>query len=439
MVSSVSGTMGTQSYDSNRVASLQSPNGSESYVYAPDNRRIWRSGGAFCPNGLTFYSPSGQKLGTYSFAIHDDLYTRALACEENIYFGSRLAAKATGASPSLSSFTTDRLHSKGNGSQFFPYGESRSSSPGDDRENFATYSRDSLSGLDYADQRYYAPSLGRFLTVDPNLFNANRNRSSSVNAYAYTEGDPVNSLDSSGLVADGCGTWWASARDFGRCDGGGGGTTADGCSMTRVGCIDIGNGGGALIRCVITDPTSSFFGSVSFCVSRSGDEYGEPIGGSPVKEPECEMTLSYRGLQMLGSFTNHAYITFRSLDESNTIGYSGWVYEGFVELSTGFLMADTTGHTIKSYLAANSNVRHNTIFTVAGLDTCKFRVYLDRAVRLINKSEIKSSPFGPNSNSAARFLVDSIPNSDSWRFHELGAILLNSLMPFWSSALVPLE
>ncbi|MFN9429127.1 MAG: hypothetical protein ACK6DX_03170, partial [Acidobacteriota bacterium] len=109
MVSSVSGTMGTQSYDSNRVASLQSPNGSESYVYAPDNRRIWRSSGTFCPNGLTFYSPSGQKLGTYSFAIHDDLYTRALACEENIYFGSRLTAKATGASPTLSPFTTDRL------------------------------------------------------------------------------------------------------------------------------------------------------------------------------------------------------------------------------------------------------------------------------------------------------------------------------------------
>ncbi|MFN8938518.1 MAG: hypothetical protein ACK5ZJ_02095 [Acidobacteriota bacterium] len=58
----------TLNYDSsNRVSSLQSPNGSESYVYAPDNRRIWRSSGAFCPNGLTFYSPSGQKLGTYSF------------------------------------------------------------------------------------------------------------------------------------------------------------------------------------------------------------------------------------------------------------------------------------------------------------------------------------------------------------------------------------
>ncbi|MFN7542173.1 MAG: RHS repeat-associated core domain-containing protein, partial [Acidobacteriota bacterium] len=73
----------------------------------------------------------------------------------------------------------------------FPYGESRSSSPGDDRENFATYSRDSLSGLDYADQRYYAPSLGRFLTPDPYLASSggiqNPSRPSSWNKYPMSK------------------------------------------------------------------------------------------------------------------------------------------------------------------------------------------------------------------------------------------------------------
>ncbi|MFN8938520.1 MAG: RHS repeat-associated core domain-containing protein, partial [Acidobacteriota bacterium] len=96
------------------------------------------------------------------------------------------------------------------------YGESRSSSPGDDRENFATYSRDSLSGLDYADQRYYAPSLGRFLTPDPYLASSggiqNPSRPSSWNKYPYVEGDPVNFMDRPGLFSQG-----AEQEDQGIC------------------------------------------------------------------------------------------------------------------------------------------------------------------------------------------------------------------------------
>ncbi|MFN9296708.1 MAG: RHS repeat-associated core domain-containing protein, partial [Acidobacteriota bacterium] len=112
--------------------------------------------------------------------------------------------------------------SKGNGSQFFPYGESRSSSPGDDRENFATYSRDSLSGLDYADQRYYAPSLGRFLTPDP--------AGVGLNHYAYSDADPINGFDPSGLFAESAGGSQTRVNDYscyleGRsfCGGNGGG------------------------------------------------------------------------------------------------------------------------------------------------------------------------------------------------------------------------
>ncbi|MFN9298486.1 MAG: RHS repeat-associated core domain-containing protein, partial [Acidobacteriota bacterium] len=82
-------------------------------------------------------------------------------------------------------------------------GESRSSSPGDDRENFATYSRDSLSGLDYADQRYYAPSLGRFLTPDPYAGSFKAGMPTSAHRYSYASGDPANGFDPSGLDTEG--------------------------------------------------------------------------------------------------------------------------------------------------------------------------------------------------------------------------------------------
>jgi RHS repeat-associated protein len=36
-----------------------------------------------------------------------------------------------------------------------------------DRDKFATYYRDSTTGLDYAQNRYYANTLGRFTSPDP--------------------------------------------------------------------------------------------------------------------------------------------------------------------------------------------------------------------------------------------------------------------------------
>jgi RHS repeat-associated protein len=36
-----------------------------------------------------------------------------------------------------------------------------------DREKYATYTRDSLTGFDYAMNRYYASQWGRFLSPDP--------------------------------------------------------------------------------------------------------------------------------------------------------------------------------------------------------------------------------------------------------------------------------
>jgi RHS repeat-associated protein len=51
----------------------------------------------------------------------------------------------------------------------------------------------------YADQRYYSPGTGRFLSADPYMASGGAANPSSWNRYAYVEGDPVNRYDPRGL------------------------------------------------------------------------------------------------------------------------------------------------------------------------------------------------------------------------------------------------
>jgi RHS repeat-associated protein len=85
----------------------------------------------------------------------------------------------------------------------------------------STYTRDSYTGFDYADQRFYASSYGRFNTADPYAAGGaakgsvnNAGDPGSWNRYAYTGGDPVNRNDPSGRdwipTVDG----WCSTLDY---------------------------------------------------------------------------------------------------------------------------------------------------------------------------------------------------------------------------------
>ena len=70
-------------------------------------------------------------MGVYCVGWSGDGNSSAImASEENIEFGARLVAKRTIAgsymgSATVRDFTADRLQSKGNGSNYYPYGESR--------------------------------------------------------------------------------------------------------------------------------------------------------------------------------------------------------------------------------------------------------------------------------------------------------------------------
>jgi RHS repeat-associated protein len=84
------------------------------------------------------------------------------------------------------------------GARYRPYGDEITSTP-NDFTKFATYFRDGFTGVDYADQRYYASTNGRFATADPAGTDAvDVDDPGSWNRYAYVSCDPVNHYDPKG-------------------------------------------------------------------------------------------------------------------------------------------------------------------------------------------------------------------------------------------------
>jgi RHS repeat-associated protein len=176
---------------------VMAPGSAGQYAYAPDNKRVWKkwnSGGALgMLEELAFWSVTGQRVAMYNLTVYSNTLTPVqTGCE--YYFGGKLVKNANGY------VHTDRLGSVG---KYFPYGQERPSATANGTEKFATYFRDSDTGLDYADQRYHAPGQGRFLTPDPTMDNVEYSNPGSWNPYAYANGDPINMVDPDGTTACG--------------------------------------------------------------------------------------------------------------------------------------------------------------------------------------------------------------------------------------------
>ena len=191
-----------------------------SYAYDAQNRRIWNWPGSTDSNGNTtnytvnFYSASGQKLGAYVVAtvfvsnaqtgwqIVPSLNVTLSSGDQ--YFGGRRLA----AIDQLGSVATSASYPQTPGT-FYPWGEARGSMNPQDSWSYATYWRDSISGLDYANNRYYSNAYGRFMTPDPYEAGGrgagNPGDPGSWNRYAYTRGDPVNRFDPNGTDDSGDG------------------------------------------------------------------------------------------------------------------------------------------------------------------------------------------------------------------------------------------
>ena len=147
------------------------------------------------------YGPGGQLLESYR-AWND--FT------DYVYFGGRLLYTLS-AGQALTRIYSDRLGSTratetiqqfGGGwttRNYYPFGEEIGSTANNEYKFASTY-RDSATGLDYAINRYYASGMGRFLTTDPYKASAGVSDPQSWNRYSYTQGDPINYKDRTGLL-----------------------------------------------------------------------------------------------------------------------------------------------------------------------------------------------------------------------------------------------
>jgi RHS repeat-associated protein len=172
------------------------------YAYDSDNRRIY-SRNASGSETIYFYGADGMKIATYTYAMityEGNAEIQLTQQSQNVYFlGKPISAEGNLVS-------TDRLGSVRSGGPGglgyqaqYPYGVEYSLPTANDREKYATYTRDSATGFDYAVNRYYASQWGRFLSPDPYAGSSDPSNPQSWNLYPYVGGDPVNSSDPSGL------------------------------------------------------------------------------------------------------------------------------------------------------------------------------------------------------------------------------------------------
>jgi RHS repeat-associated protein len=215
-----SGAGVTLSYDvSNRVASAMTTNNgsqTEDYGYGPDNKRMWRQK-ADGAEEWTFYGAKGEKTGVYQLSDLSEAFnnqgvwqydTRSfLTLRTSVWFDGRLVQE-NGAPVYADRLGTNRT----GGAKYTSYGEEIGTATANDRTKFGTYSRDGFTGLDYADQRFYASTYGSFTSPDRFVNGDGPEHPDGWNRYAYVNGDPINYLDAHGT----CGT---PAETYTRADG----------------------------------------------------------------------------------------------------------------------------------------------------------------------------------------------------------------------------
>jgi len=183
-------------YDSeNRIVSVDGGS-TTSYAYDNQNRRYKKTISAT----LTHYVWQGSQV----LSEHNGSTGAVLI--DYAYSGSRMIAKV--ASGSTQYFLSDRLSvrlsldSSGNvaGRQgHLPFGEDFGENGSQEKHHFTSYERDGESALDYAINRGYSGTVGRFHSADPYDSSSYLLDPQSWNRYSYAQNDSVNFADPMGL------------------------------------------------------------------------------------------------------------------------------------------------------------------------------------------------------------------------------------------------
>jgi RHS repeat-associated protein len=226
-------------------------NGSQAYAYDEGNRRVYYHGTS---EYIYLYGANGKKLATYTIGQITNTAIPLSLASENLYFGGKLinAEGNAVATDGLGSVRWSGLNG-GTAHRYYPYGVEYNATT-NNTEKYATYTRDTLTGLDYAMNRYYSSIWGRFLSPDPSWRSADPRTPQSWNRYTYALDDPANGMDPTGLDLGDDGSDGSDYCDVNMCidggGGGGGGGGGDAAAVTstfQVFCADgyvpDGNGG----------------------------------------------------------------------------------------------------------------------------------------------------------------------------------------------------
>jgi len=331
---------------------------------------------------IYFYGADGRKVTSYAFTISSpNIVLTPAQNYGNVYFaGAPLETEGNAVS-------TDRLGSVRNGGPGslgyqaeYPYGIEYSLTA-NDREKYATYTRDSVSGLDYAMNRYYWSQWGRFTSPDPYGGSASIVDPQSWNRYTYAGNDPLAWNDPSGLDPY-CGPnmiWEGEGCIFGS-----GSQEPDG----------EGNGGIWISWIPGSDGCGFLYGTVCGIIDSGGGAGPGPVA-NPVPVGSCSLELEDRPLlhgigSVLSGVNLHLFLDF-----TPAYGPSQMV-EGE---HTGKLLTATTN--------GDSTFGHGD-GPVQGPAVCAALPILAADVSRINGGNITYSALGPNSNSAMRYMLQSI-------------------------------
>jgi RHS repeat-associated protein len=188
----------TYNYENRLSQATTASNAWTKYTYDPDGRRVYAKDllNTTTTERVYIYGLGSELMATYILKMSGSSVYTVLESHRG-YFGSRLTEQGTNNSGvyAVTAVTPNRLGGVGKN---YPYGET-----GGTGAIFATYTRDS-GGLDYAVNRYYYSTTGRFTAPDP--YRAGDGGYGlpadprSWNRYAYVEGDPVNFNDPQGLL-----------------------------------------------------------------------------------------------------------------------------------------------------------------------------------------------------------------------------------------------
>jgi RHS repeat-associated protein len=197
---------GTQAYVYDALNRMTQVTTKESYVYDGHGRRVQITKTADGSINYPLYSLDGKLI------LEDNRQT--LQRIEYIHAGGRLVAKKiqpiTAAGANNGTATTTTIHTDFLGSpvaetnsagtvsrveRYTPYGEP-SDMQLDAGPGFTGHATDVVTGLTNMQQRYMDAELGRFLTPDPQLPDANTG--ANINRYWYADNNPIKNLDPDG-------------------------------------------------------------------------------------------------------------------------------------------------------------------------------------------------------------------------------------------------